>query len=63
MLWTSSDLDLVVFDGLAAEEESFFLGVTISTVFLFTLSLFTFTASVFTLAFTFRLLSFLVLSE
>lgn len=56
-LWASSGLALVVFNGLAIDEEeeddSFFLGSPPSPVFFFTLSLFTFGPSVFTLTFTF----------
>ncbi len=65
-LGASSGLALMVFNGLVTEDEddeSFFLVTTPSPVFFFTLSFFTFTPSVLTLAFTFALLSFLVLSD
>lgn len=55
-LGVSSGLVLMLFNGLATEEEdedSLFLDTTPSPVFFFTLSLFTFTPSVLTLAFTF----------
>lgn len=66
-LMVSSGLLLTVFTGLAAEEEdeeeSLFLATSASPVFFFTLSLLVFTPSVFTLAFTFRVLSFFILSD
>lgn len=61
-LGASSGLDLMVFNGFVAEEESFFLVTTPSPVFFFTFSLLAFTPSVLTLAFTFWLFSFFVLS-